>query len=123
MPAAFLMDQERQLPLRELSVIVAQVKQPNEELIMVGFKKPSVVFYTQKQVNYYQIYQRSCSTIFKNRLPSQYKPTSLLILAEQKKLSQMDLQPDDYKNLATKGAYQLIRVSFKKMKSQKLNIS
>ncbi|MEJ1936750.1 glycosyltransferase, partial [Nostoc sp. NIES-2111] len=32
MPAMFLMDQERQLPLREISAVLAQVKQPTEEV-------------------------------------------------------------------------------------------
>jgi hypothetical protein len=44
-------------------------------------------------------------------------------LAEQKKLLQMDLQPDDYKNLSTKGAYNLIRVPFLKKKNEKMDIS
>ncbi|QSJ16286.1 glycosyltransferase family 39 protein [Nostoc sp. UHCC 0702] len=122
MPTAFLMDHERQRPLRELSVAVGQVQQPNEELIMVGFKKPSVVFYSQKKVNFIK-FTRDAVALIDKQAAEPVKPNSLLILGEQKNIVKMDLQPDYYENLAAKGAYQLIRVSFKKMKSQKLNIS
>ncbi|MBH8560776.1 glycosyltransferase family 39 protein [Nostoc sp. CENA67] len=122
MPTAFLMDHERQLPLRELSVVAGQVQQPKEEFIMVGFKKPSVVFYSHKHVNFIK-FTRDAVALIDQQAAQPVQPTSLLILAEQKNIVKMDLQPDYYENLAAKGAYQLIRVSFKKMKSQKLNIS
>ncbi|MEA5502165.1 glycosyltransferase family 39 protein [Halotia wernerae UHCC 0503] len=122
MPAIFLMDQERQLPLRHLSVAVAQVQKPNEELLMVGFKKPTVVFYSHKQVNFIKLTKDAVKHI-QNQVAQQEQPASLLVLAEQRNFVKMDLQPDGYENLATKGAYQLNRVNFKKMKRKKLNIS
>ncbi|RCJ27834.1 glycosyltransferase [Nostoc minutum NIES-26] len=122
MPAAFLMDRERQLPLRELSAVVVQAQQPNEELLMVGFKKPSVVFYSQKQINFIKL-TRDAVALINNQAAQQIKPPSLLILAEQTNIIKMNFQPDDYENIAAKGAYQLIRVSFKKMKKEKLSIS
>ncbi|MBE9036735.1 ArnT family glycosyltransferase [aff. Roholtiella sp. LEGE 12411] len=121
-PAMFFIDRERQLPLRELSVIALQSKQPNEELVMMGFKKPSVTFYSQTQVNYLRFPQEVVKHI-QNEAAKTPQPPSLLLLAEQKKFLKMNLEPDDYKNLATKGAYNLIRVPFKKRKNQKLDIS
>ena len=121
-PASFFIDRERQLPLRELSAIVLEAKQPNEELIMLGFKKPSVVFYSQIHVNYLRFPKEAIEHI-QNQAAKGLKPASLLLLAEQKKFLQMDLQPDDYKNLSTKGAYNLVRVPFKKKKSEKIDIS
>jgi 4-amino-4-deoxy-L-arabinose transferase-like glycosyltransferase len=122
MPAVFLMDQERQLPLRQLSAVTAQVQKPNEELLMVGFKKPTVVFYSHKHVNFIKLTKDAVKHI-KNQATQQQQPLSLLILAEQRNFVKMDLQPDGYENLATKGAYQLNRVNFKKMKRKKINIS
>jgi 4-amino-4-deoxy-L-arabinose transferase-like glycosyltransferase len=122
MPALFLMDQERQLPLREISAVVANVQQPNEEILMVGFKKPSVVFYSQKQVTFIKLTKDAVEYI-ENQMTSALKSPSLLVLAEHKNLVKMDLPPDNYDNLTSKGAYQLIRLSFKKMKQQKVNIS
>ncbi|MGV0105552.1 Glycosyl transferase family 39/83 domain-containing protein [Nostoc sp. DSM 114160] len=121
-PASFFIDRERQLPLRELSAVILETKQPNEELIMLGFKKPSVVFYSHIHVNYLKFPQEAVEHI-KTQAAKGLKPSSVLLLAEQKKFLQMDLQPDDYKNLSTKGAYNLVRVPFKKMKNQKIDIS
>jgi len=121
-PASFFIDQERQLPLRELSAVILEAKQPDEELIMLGFKKPSVVFYSHIHVNYIGFPQEAVEHI-KKQAAKGLKPRSLLLLAEQKKFLQMDLQPDDYKNLSTKGAYNLVRVPFKKKKNEKIDIS
>ncbi|WP_373529874.1 ArnT family glycosyltransferase [Nostoc sp.] len=121
-PASFLIDRERQLPLRELSAVILEAKQPNEELIMLGFKKPSVVFYSHIHVNYLRFPQEAVEHI-QNQAAKALQPPSLLLLAEQKKFLQMDLQPDDYKSLSTKGAYNLIRVPFKKRKNEKIDIS
>jgi len=122
MPAMFLMDQERQMPLRQISAVVAQVKQPNEELLMVGFKKPSVVFYSHQQVNFIK-FTKDAVVYIKNQTNLPIKAPSLLVLAEHRNIVRMDLTPDDYENLSSKGAYQLIRISFKKMKQPKQNIS
>ncbi len=121
-PASFFIDRERQLPLRELSATIQEVRQPDEELVMLGFKKPSVVFYSQTHVNYFRFPQETLEHL-QNQAAKGLKPPSLLLLAEQKKLLQMDLQPDDYKNLSTKGAYNLIRIPFFKKKNEKMDIS
>jgi 4-amino-4-deoxy-L-arabinose transferase-like glycosyltransferase len=125
MPALFLMDAQRQLPLRQLSVLAVQEKQPNEELVMVGFKKPTVTFYSQKTVNYLKFSQEALDYIH-SQAAKKTDPPSLLLLAEQKKLLEMDLPPDDYKNIATKGAYHLIRIPFQRLKQEqkeKMDIS
>ncbi len=121
-PASFFIDRERQLPLRELSAVILEAKQPNEELIMLGFKKPSVVFYSHIHINYLRFPQEATEHI-QNQAAKGLQPPSLLLLAEQKKFLQMDLQPDDYKNLSTKGAYNLVRIPFKKKKNEKIDIS
>ncbi|MCM0593949.1 MAG: glycosyltransferase family 39 protein [Gloeotrichia echinulata CP02] len=122
MPSVYFMDQERQLPLRELSAIAVQVQQPNEEFLMVGFKKPTVVFYTHKLVKYIDTPQEAVDHIH-NQTTKQVLPTSLLVLSEQDKFVEMGLQPDEYKHIATKGAYYLFRVPIKKIKPVKLDIS
>ncbi|MDZ8187050.1 MAG: glycosyltransferase family 39 protein [Nostoc sp. ChiSLP02] len=121
-PASFFIDRERQLPLRELSATIQQVRKPNEELVMLGFKKPSVVFYSQTHVNYFRFPQEALEHL-QNQTAKAVEPPSLLLLAEQKKLLQMDLQPDDYKSLSTRGAYNLIRIPFFKKKKEKMDIS
>ncbi|MBC5794124.1 glycosyltransferase family 39 protein [Sphaerospermopsis sp. LEGE 00249] len=118
MPALFMMDAQRQAPLRQLSVLAVEEKQPNEELVMVGFKKPTVTFYSQKKVTYLSAAQEALDYIH-TQASKKNNPPSLLLLAEHKKLMEMDLPPDNYKDIATKGAYNLIRIPFQRMKQDK----
>ncbi|MBW4634498.1 MAG: glycosyltransferase family 39 protein [Iphinoe sp. HA4291-MV1] len=111
-PCLFLMDQERQLPLRELSAIAVQAQKPSEELVMVGFKKPTVVFYTHRHVTYVKMSSVAAQYI-QGKAAKKAQPPSVLILAQPKKFPEMGLNPTDYENLGTNGAYQLIRVPFK----------
>ncbi|ARV59679.1 glycosyltransferase [Nostocales cyanobacterium HT-58-2] len=111
-PCLFLMDQQRQLPLRELSAIAVQAQRPSEELVMVGFKKPTVVFYTHRQVNYIKMSSTAAQYI-QTKAKKTAQPPSVLVLAQQQKFPEMGLKPTDYENLGKSGAYQLIRVPFK----------
>lgn len=104
-PAIFVSDASRQLPLKQLSQLAAQVQQPGEEIVMVGFKKPSVAFYSQRKINFIK-----SSVKAGDYIKNQAKSDSILILAQPKKFPQMGLQPTDYENLAEKQAYGLIRV-------------
>jgi 4-amino-4-deoxy-L-arabinose transferase-like glycosyltransferase len=47
-----LIDAERQYPLRQVAAAAVVVKQPAEPLVMVGFKKPSLAFYSRHLVEY-----------------------------------------------------------------------
>lgn len=108
-PAYFLVDQARQLPLRELSALARTAEQPSEELIVIGFKKPSVVFYTQRAVTYIRPTKEVVAYI-EELAARKAHPFSVLILGQQKKLDNLGLQPPQYKDLGLAGAYQLIRV-------------
>ncbi len=116
-PALFIMDSERQLPLRKLAAIAVatpsgsiavQNQQPQEELIMVGFKKPTVTFYTQRTINYIKL-NETASDYIQNQAVK--KPqSSVMVLAQPNKFPKMGLKPTDYQILGDSGAYQLIRV-------------
>ncbi|MBR8840544.1 MAG: glycosyltransferase family 39 protein [Stigonema ocellatum SAG 48.90 = DSM 106950] len=110
MPAGLLIDHGRQLPLRELSAIITQVEQPREPLIMIGFKKPSVVFYTQRPVEYFSLSKDALEEITKIAVTQPLPPT-LLILSQPEKWEQLGLQSNQYQTLGKAGTYQLIRVS------------
>jgi 4-amino-4-deoxy-L-arabinose transferase-like glycosyltransferase len=111
MPALFIVDSERQLPLRKLSAVAVQNIQPQEELIMVGFKKPSVAFYTRRSVNYIRTNKAAGEYILNK--PAKADSSSVLVLTQPKKFVEMGLQPTDYKILGDSGAYQLVRVPLK----------
>jgi 4-amino-4-deoxy-L-arabinose transferase-like glycosyltransferase len=108
MPASFVMDSERQLPLRQLSVLAGQVQQPGEEIMMVGFKKPSVVFYSQRPVTFIRRSDRAAEHLVQQAAKNT-QPDTVLIIAQPKKFPEMGLQPQQYQSLNQVGAYQLIR--------------
>ncbi|MEA5581566.1 glycosyltransferase family 39 protein [Nodularia harveyana UHCC-0300] len=122
MPALFFMDQLRQQPLKDLSAFVVTTQQSNEELVMVGFKKPSVAFYTEQPVNYIKLTNDAVEYI-QNRTAEVAEPPSLLMIAQPKALVKMDLKPGTYDILETRDTYQLIRVSLKKTNQEILKIS
>lgn len=51
-PAYQLADEVRQLPLRQIAATAVSEQAPGEALYMVGFMKPTLVFYTQQPVIY-----------------------------------------------------------------------
>jgi 4-amino-4-deoxy-L-arabinose transferase-like glycosyltransferase len=103
MPASFLIDGVRHQPLRELSALAVQVRQPKEELVMLGFEKPSVVYYTKQPVKFIQ----------NNETLNQYmqkKEQSWLLISSENNLRKLGLSTNISESLGKSGAYQLLRV-------------
>jgi 4-amino-4-deoxy-L-arabinose transferase-like glycosyltransferase len=106
-PAYNLVDIHRQLPLRQLAQIAVQQKQPGEEFMMIGFWKPSLVFYTRGPVTYYRSTRGAVIYIRESKNP----PTpDVLVLGYPKKFEEAGLQPNEYQLIDSRGAYQLARV-------------
>jgi 4-amino-4-deoxy-L-arabinose transferase-like glycosyltransferase len=106
-PAYKVVDINRQLPLRQLAQVAVQQKLPGEELLMVGFWKPSLVFYTQGPVTYYRAVQKAIDYIKESKNPTS---PSILVLGYPEKFVQLGLQPNQYQLVDSRGAYQLARV-------------
>ncbi len=109
LPFLGLIDQERQLPLRQLSAIIRQVQRPGESLVMYGVKKPSVVFYTHEPINYSWSKPGLIHRLQEDA--HQLDPPTSLLLSQAEKLSRVGLQPDQYQVLAYRGAYVLVRLN------------
>ncbi|MEG3436657.1 glycosyltransferase family 39 protein [Pannus brasiliensis CCIBt3594] len=108
-PTLFLMDSQRQLPLRQMAGSIVENQKPGEEIVMVGFKKPTVVFYSHRPVTYIKLNKEAAEYIQKQR--QQRSPAgSLLILTQPFRLTRMGLQPPEYRSLVRRGAYELIRL-------------
>jgi 4-amino-4-deoxy-L-arabinose transferase-like glycosyltransferase len=106
LPFMFLVDAQRQLPLRQLAQTITQEQRPKEEVIMVGFPKPSLVFYTEQPIRY---------VVHPEQLkPGLHHPShakrSFLILGLPRKIDVLDLKPNQYQVLQKAGAFELIRV-------------
>lgn len=107
-PAAVVVDSQRQLPLRELATTIEQVQQPEEPIVMVGFGKPSLVFYTQRPVTYLPDPDRAIRDL--RLLTRDRNAESLLLLGRSVKIAETELPPDAYQLLDQKGVYQLVRI-------------
>jgi 4-amino-4-deoxy-L-arabinose transferase-like glycosyltransferase len=103
-PAIAIVDQARQLPLRELAQAAVTAQKPKEEILMIGFRKPSLVFYAKQHVEYLEQPQQLESYL--NRSTA----TGQLIITTPKLLSQTVLQPNHYTKLEQSGVYTLVRV-------------
>lgn len=109
-PTTFLLDQVRQLPLREISASLMKVHQPEEKVLMLGFNKPSVVFYSQRQVQFLKNKSKVTTYLENNNLNS----STILIIGREKDLQKNNLQLQDYQILDQQGRYQLIRIDSQK---------
>lgn len=109
-PTLFLVDHERQAPLRNLAILAGQAKQPTEELFMIGFRKPSVSFYAQTPIHYFSHAPHAATYVKRTLDTPPDDATSVLILTNPVIIDELYLKPQDYQTLDQEGAYQLIRV-------------
>ncbi len=115
LPTAFLIDGSRQLSLRELSAIVVQRQKPGEEIVMIGFKKPSLAFYTQRRVKFFTN-TSSAIAYLTETTDIEANSISLLIVARPKYIQRTALDRSDYQILGAFGPYQLLRVDKQKIR-------
>lgn len=105
-PAMFILDAQRQLPLRNLSEVIVATRRPGEEVIMVGFKMPSVVFYTQQPVTF----DRNFNNLFKH-LPTAFaNGSTVLVLGDQSEMREKLLPQLTHEYLGQAGPYELVRL-------------
>jgi hypothetical protein len=108
-PGYFFVDELRQKPLRQFAAIAVQQIRPQEELIMIGFEKPSLVFYTQRPVVYFPN-AREAFIYVKQAAASHPNRPSALVLSQSNKLKRRFLKNVQYEELANSNAYRLLRL-------------
>ncbi|WP_204152747.1 glycosyltransferase family 39 protein [Leptolyngbya sp. CCY15150] len=110
MPMGFIVDELRQAPLRHLAQVAVAQQRPNEPIAMVGFSKPSLVFYTQQPI----LYLSAPSLVIQRlqRLGDRPDaPDSLLLLGYPGRLRRTGLPLDQAEKLEETDAFQLFRVT------------
>ncbi|MGG6295140.1 ArnT family glycosyltransferase [Leptolyngbya sp. AN02str] len=110
MPTLFVMDAQRQLPLRDLSALMVQEQRPNEPFMMAGFAKPSIVFYTQQPV----IFRGTAESALRQLLEMQAQPNppeSVLVLGIEYRIEEMNLNPASVTLLGEAERFDLVRVT------------
>jgi 4-amino-4-deoxy-L-arabinose transferase-like glycosyltransferase len=113
MPGYALADGQRQEPLRQIAAAAIVNRAPDEAMIMVGFEKPSLVYYTHRPIAYFRR-ARSALRYVQDIAPT-YKFKTLLVVAYPDRLDQLGLQSKDYVMLHRSGAYGLIRVGVEQL--------
>jgi 4-amino-4-deoxy-L-arabinose transferase-like glycosyltransferase len=106
-----LVDRERQLPIRALARLAGEQALPNEPLLVVGYKRYSVVFYSGRPVLFVSSPKEASEAL----QASGFTPQSLLILASDHELLDFGLGPGDATPLAQRDAHRLVRLSWKRM--------
>jgi 4-amino-4-deoxy-L-arabinose transferase-like glycosyltransferase len=109
-PVYALVDTTRQLPLRQISALIVRVRQPEERLMMIGFKKPSVTFYTQQPVGFFWTFDRPATRFLENLVATSPNTATILIVGQPKEIAGTGVPSFDYQVLGEKEPYQLIRV-------------
>lgn len=104
-PAYFLMDEARQMPLRELAAIRQQIERPGETSIAIGLEKPTLVFYSQRPVRFFRL-RSSALDYFEEELEAD----SMLAIGHPEKLDRLTERAREADILAERGTYQLVRL-------------
>jgi 4-amino-4-deoxy-L-arabinose transferase-like glycosyltransferase len=120
LPALFLIDSQRQLPLRQLAQQMRQEIQPGERVIMVGYEKPSVVFYSQQSVRFIRDGEDTSRRL--RRFAKKDDTTAVLVIGDRGDVNDIGLKPGQFEPLGQAGAYELLRIpagEFTKIKPRK----
>ena len=104
LPAYQLADQIRQQPLRSIAATTLEVQQPDEPIYMVGFMKPTLVFYTQKLVTY--IYEPDEMTQALAEEPA----GTVLLVGTPAEIDQLGWPETQQESLLVEGTYELVRL-------------
>ncbi|ASC73924.1 Undecaprenyl phosphate-alpha-4-amino-4-deoxy-L-arabinose arabinosyl transferase 2 [Halomicronema hongdechloris C2206] len=105
LPAYGLIDTARQAPLRQLAHIIQTQATNTEPVIMMGFKKPSLVFYSQRPVTY--IYAADAVDQHLHRLTA----PSIWLVGRRQEIAQLTFQTYQPTETISQGTYQLVKLT------------
>jgi len=98
-------DRLRQQPLRELAETIAAIRQPDEPVVMLGFEKPSLVFYLRDGVTFLD--RVSVGREFADCLPAD---TSALLIADESRQEDLELSANRIEQIEERQRYRLARI-------------
>ena len=107
-----LMDRERQLPIRQLARQAAVQALPGEPLLVVGYKRYSVVYYSGRPVLFVSSPRKARRLLADQPGTSQ----SLLLLGSDPELLDFGIGPGDAELLLRRDAHRLVRLPLQRFK-------
>lgn len=114
LPAMLIIDTQRQLPLRQLASTIVEVQKPDEPVLMIGYRKPSLVFYTERPITYIPApgdVPKQLQRLIRRLSRPRSKLRSLLVIGRPTKLREAGIQPDQYEIIAEAGVHRLARIT------------
>jgi 4-amino-4-deoxy-L-arabinose transferase-like glycosyltransferase len=105
LPAYQLADEIRQAPLRDIAATVVTEGQPGEPLYMVGFMKPSLVFYTEMTVTYVDKPEELPEAL------ASETADSLLLVGTPEEITALAWPDNNQDRLLTTPTYELVRLN------------
>ncbi|MFO7629683.1 MAG: glycosyltransferase family 39 protein [Prochlorococcaceae cyanobacterium] len=106
---ARLLDGERQAPIRELAVLAGQRSDVDEPLLVVGYRRYSVVHYSGLHVLFVED-PDGARKLLRGR-SGRAAPPTLLLLGSDAELADFGLDPGDGELIARRQAHRLLRLS------------
>jgi hypothetical protein len=106
-----LLDRERQLPIRQLARLAQQQANGPEPLLVVGYKRYSVVFYSGRPVLFVSSAQEAREALAAR--PTQ--ASSLLLLGSDPELLEFGIGPGDASLLGRRDAHALVRLPLQRL--------
>jgi 4-amino-4-deoxy-L-arabinose transferase-like glycosyltransferase len=107
-----LMERERQQPVREVAALAGQWILPGEPLLVVGYKRYSVVFYSGHPARFFDSAAGAEEQLRAEAQQGAPRPPSLLVVGEERKLREFSLPPERIERLASRGSQALWRLRF-----------
>jgi len=104
-----LVDAERQRPIRELAALAGRQAASGEPLLVVGYKRYSVVFYSGRNVLFVVDPREAVGRMSQ-------KPSTVLIFGNDTELLEFGLGPGDGKLLQRRGAHRLLRLPSERLR-------
>lgn len=106
-PVSMIVDTHRQLPLRQIAQAIPKLRQGQEPLLMFGFKKPTVVFYSHETFQFYW----DGTEYLQNVSAEPQRLPALLVISDE---TLADLHLENFPITATliqqRGSYKLFRL-------------
>jgi hypothetical protein len=103
-----LVDRERQVPIRALARLAGEQALPDEPLLVVGYKRYSVVFYSGRPVMFVNSPRKASRSLSQSQSPS--PPHTVLLLGSDAELLDFGLGPGDGTPLGRRDAHRLLRL-------------
>jgi 4-amino-4-deoxy-L-arabinose transferase-like glycosyltransferase len=108
-----LVDRERQLPIRTLARLAGEQGLPEEPLLVVGYKRYSVVYYSGRPVLFVSSPRRASREVAQGeRLPE-----SVLLLGSDAELLEFGIGPGDGTPLGRRDAHRLLRLPTQRLET------